>query len=334
MGLGRASGTQLVPVPVMDATGRESGTRLHSSTGPTLHPIEAVVIACFRYDTRLVRICAASVRHWYPDIPIYLLKDESQGSFSTRGIERSHNVKVLNCEFKNGGWGLSKLAVLFGEGPQRVLLLDSDTVMIGHVLDMLEKYGDDFVVTGISNPDSDDKIICRDYVDTRKIREEFDPNFVYPGFGFNSGHVVLTRNRLSPKDFQGVVEFKEGRILSVAPPGLFPYADQGILNYVLARAVAHDVVRVTYAEFWCWSAADRAREFLMDEIAIGRGFPTIIHWAGTKRWFLNAMDRADILTYFKRKYYSRFAFGWWMECWDEGVRYLMKAGKFLKRLRT
>ena len=41
--------------------------------------IDAVYIACYKYDLRFTRILVASIRHWYPEIPIYLIKDRFYG---------------------------------------------------------------------------------------------------------------------------------------------------------------------------------------------------------------------------------------------------------------
>jgi hypothetical protein len=51
--------------------------------------IEQVYIAGCRGDLRLTRCCVASVRRWYPDIPISLIVDESQGPYSTTRLERA-----------------------------------------------------------------------------------------------------------------------------------------------------------------------------------------------------------------------------------------------------
>jgi hypothetical protein len=74
--------------------------------------IEGVVISCYRFDLRLTRLCVASVRFWYPDIPIWLLKDRQYGDFSTREIEMYWNVRVYPSRQKTQGWGFGKLEVI------------------------------------------------------------------------------------------------------------------------------------------------------------------------------------------------------------------------------
>jgi len=56
--------------------------------------IEGVVISCYVLDVHLTRECVASIRYWYPNVPIWLLKDRRYGDFSTREIESQWNVQV------------------------------------------------------------------------------------------------------------------------------------------------------------------------------------------------------------------------------------------------
>ena len=38
-----------------------------------MKPIDRIIIACCERDFWLTRICVASIRYWYPEIPIGLL---------------------------------------------------------------------------------------------------------------------------------------------------------------------------------------------------------------------------------------------------------------------
>jgi lipopolysaccharide biosynthesis glycosyltransferase len=270
--------------------------------------IHAVCVCCFSQDLHLTRICVASIRYWYPEIPIYLLKDRSKGRFSTTEIESSHNVTILDRDSVVGGWGLTKLEAFFGDHPRRMLLVDSDTVFLGPVLQFLDRFDEDFVVTGVEAEDYNHRLIKRDYINAGAVLATFDPDYGYPGFGFNSGHIVLTRGIICRDDFKGLVSFDESGSRAVAPPGLFPYADQGILNYVLAKK-RFEGIAVRYADFWCWPGHEPAKAFLLEHIRRGPGYPVIMHWAGVKRHLIYQMPRADILRFYNAEYYKRFYMG-------------------------
>jgi len=270
--------------------------------------IDAIVICCFKRDIHLVRVCVASIRQWYPEVPVYLLKDKSKGLVRTDDIEKTHNVSILETEFEKGGWGLTKIEAFFGKDPDRILLLDSDTVMIGPILDDLEGIGADFIVTGVQNEDPDYPLIPRDYVNVRAVKEKFDPDYQYPGFGFNSGHLVITRDLLTRDDFDGLVKFDSTGFHALAPDGLFPYADQGILNYVLAKVKARGLT-VAYHDFWLWSDLPEVAELDRDRIFNGEGYRKIVHWAGTKHYFMHRNSHFDILSHYRDLYYSRHPMG-------------------------
>ncbi|MEO7685318.1 MAG: hypothetical protein ABIU86_15415 [Gemmatimonadaceae bacterium] len=59
--------------------------------------------------TFLLRPCVASIRYWYPDGRIYLLKDYIKGGFSAEEFEQYWNVKTFRTERLVFGWGWSKL---------------------------------------------------------------------------------------------------------------------------------------------------------------------------------------------------------------------------------
>jgi hypothetical protein len=96
--------------------------------------IDQIYIGCYSGDQRFTRILVASIRTWYPNIPIDLIKDESQEKFDTSDIERFWHVDIMECQRKTFGWGFAKLEPLSLEEKKRILLLDSDQIFAGPVL--------------------------------------------------------------------------------------------------------------------------------------------------------------------------------------------------------
>ena len=108
--------------------------------------IEGVVISCYRSDLRLTRICVASVRFWYPDVPIWLLKDRHYGDFDTGEIEKYWNAQVYPTRQKTQGWGFGKLEVMTELPKRQLLFLNSDIVFAGRAIDRLEEFDEDVIV--------------------------------------------------------------------------------------------------------------------------------------------------------------------------------------------
>ena len=148
--------------------------------------VEKVFVNTYKYDFHFARICIASIRYWYPDIPIYLIKDENQGDFDTSKTEQIWNVKVLSIPRKRFGWGYGKLEVLFLDTNESFLVIDADAVLTGPVIDAVAKIKADFIVDREEQPA---KRFNEIYYNLDRINE-LDNNFHYPGYSFNSGQCL------------------------------------------------------------------------------------------------------------------------------------------------
>lgn len=271
-----------------------------------LKPITKVAIACFKNDMPLIRACVASIRFWYPSIEIYLIKDYIQGNFSTEEIETAFNVKILKSDYKNFGWPWSKLSVLFQKETARWIFLDSDTVLLGPVLDKLATFEEDFIVTGVELKDESNPLFTRDYIDSVKIKE-FDPEFKFPGYGFNGGQIVMTSGIFEEKDYSPLVDFNPP--MQNKYPHIFKHGDQGIMNYVFAKANQTGKASVRYDDFWVWPGLELANEFDLSSIKNKQGYPYVLHWAGLKPVDYRKYKRADIFEFYEQYYYSKLGSG-------------------------
>ena len=108
--------------------------------------VDKVFINTYKYDFHLARICIASIRYWYPEIAIFLIKDEKEGSFDTSFTEKTWNVNVLDVPRKKFGWGYGKLEVLFSNKKETFFVIDADAVITGPVIDKVRKIDADFIV--------------------------------------------------------------------------------------------------------------------------------------------------------------------------------------------
>jgi hypothetical protein len=268
--------------------------------------INKIAIACFKKDLYLLKPCIGSIRYWYPDVEIYLIKDYIQGEFSTKEIEETFNVKIFPAQRKFFGWPWSKLAVILHEKKDKYLFLDSDVVLLGPVLDKLNEYDDDFIVTGMKEADKFNHTINAHYIDMKKM-ESFDPSYQFPGFGFNGGQIVMTSGILKDTDFASVVDF-EPNILN-KHPDIFKHGDQGPLNYIFAKAHQQGKIKLRYEDFWIWPGIPAAQEIELDAIKNKTGIPYVLHWAGIKPVDFRKYKRYDVLEFYEDYYYSRVKAG-------------------------
>ncbi len=286
--------------------------------------IDAIYVACYRYDVRFTRILAASIRHWYADRPIVLVKDRSYGDFDTTDIERTCRATVLATPRRAFGWGFGKLEPLFLPSGQRVLILDSDTLFAGPALDLLEQFDEDFLVQREDPPDRG--FVEGNYFDLDGLRD-LDPAFVFPGYTFNTGQIVATTGLLRREDFAPFVTWHERP--AVVRPDVFKLGEQGLLNYVLMRAAAAGTVSLRRVRFMELPNTVVGRAVAVDAIARGDAAPLVLHWCGLRQARLGAMPRADVLAWFERRYYAGLRFGacrrWWRAGRAAGERTLRAA---------
>ena len=263
--------------------------------------VNKIAIACFKKDLYLLRPCIASIRFWYPDVEIYLIKDYIQGEFSTKEMEQAFNVKTFPAQRKFFGWPWSKLAVILHEEKDKYLFLDSDVVLLGRVLDKLNEYEDEFIVTGVRESDKTNHNINAHYIDMNKM-ETFDPAYKFPGFGFNGGQIVMTSGILKEKDFSSVVEFEPNIINK--HPDIFKHGDQGPLNYIFAKTFQQGKITLRYEDFWIWPGIPAAESIDLNSIKNKVGIPFVLHWAGIKPVDFRKYIRYDILKFYEDYYYS------------------------------
>ena len=279
--------------------------------------IEGVVISCYRFDLQLTRLCVASVRYWYPHIPIWLLKDRHYGDFSTQEMEKYWNVQVYPSRQKTQGWGFGKLEVMTELPARRLLLLDSDIVFAGKVLDLLESFDEDLLV---DKEDFDAAAVEVQFFSLDKLRQ-LDPNYVFPGYGFNGGQIVATTGRLTTRDYDGLIDW---HTRTATHPDVFKKGDQGLTNYVVLRKVQRGQLTIHRVPFMVWPGeAARAQHIHLGDLTPDGPHQQVIHWAGLG-WgkTLQQMPRSEILLHFENIYYSRIPLGSWLCQWRR-VRFLL-----------
>lgn len=273
--------------------------------------IDGVVISCYQSDLQMTRICVASIRFWYPHVPIWLLKDQQYGNFSSNEIEKYWNVQVYPARRKKLGWGFGKLEVMTESPARRLLLLDSDTAFAGRVLDHLESFDEDLVVEN------------KDYVAIDEVEDQFfpldrihqlDSTFKFPGFGFNTGQIVVTTGLITKEDFKGLLDWQT---LTVKHPEIFKKGEQGLLNYIVLRKMHRGELTLRREPFMVWPGEiDHAKHIQVSDFTPDGQHQQVIHWAGL-RWGKTPeeMPRSDILLHFEDIYYGHVPLGAWLRKW-------------------
>ncbi len=272
-----------------------------------IHDISVVVFGN-RKDYFFTKICISSIRYYYPDVEILLVKDQLNGNYDTSSLRKAFNVKLLNFDKKYFGWGASKVHfILRKDMPRkRYLILDSDIIFIGKVIEKIANEEADFVVAGESPalPFSDHQKEL--FVDPVKIRKYY-PEYEYPGFFFNTGQMIVSPGLVS-----------EDLIAPGFNPHSYPYfkdwemfktVDQSVLNAAIPVLLKRKQLTIANIPFMRWSvtyfencATGDVNQYLDGETGL------LVHYCGDIRTYeLARMKGQPVLQFFKNQYTKRLS---------------------------
>jgi len=244
----------------------------------------------------------ASIRYFYPEIPIRLLAGDILQRGLAEELKRYWGVELVDLPKGDYGWGLVKLEPLFGPRGQSFLVMDVDTVLTGRLLDIRAESGAPFFVDDERQSDADFK---RLYYDWDKLRE-IDPRVQPATAAFNVGQWFGTAGLVKREEFDLWVEWTLPRRLRY--PEYFMGGDQGVMNYVILQKEASEGLRIERRTIMRWPG-DSMDGLDVESVAKGTAPPLVIHWAGMKKTFLRDMVGADLLVFFEKFYYQRLPFG-------------------------
>ena len=262
--------------------------------------VDCVYIAACARDARLARICVASIRYFYPDVPIRLLAAEPLQSGLAEELSR-WGVGLVDLPNGDYGWGFVQLEPLFGKPGERFLVLDVDTVMTGPVLDLWQS-NSDFLVDDEKLSEADSKRLYYDWEKLAKV----DPDIQPATIAFNSGQWFGTAGLVSRAEFDPWLEWTMPRRLRY--PQHFMGGEQGVMNCVLLKKEAFDGIRIERRTLMRWPG--HSMEGLdVTSVAKRLAPPLVIHWAGMKKARVGAMVGGDLLLFFEKYYYRQMPAG-------------------------
>jgi len=269
--------------------------------------IEQIYVACCKPEMRILRACIASIRYWYPDVSISLVKDKYRGPFDTRDIERHWNVSVYPSGVPYGS-PLAKLQPMLRTERETYLLLDADICFVGPVLDAFEACNAEFVVDPqFRDLDAE---FAELFFDEQKLKI-FDSEYKYPGFAFNTGQIVQTSGLVAREDFEGLLEWT-GDKPTVIREDIFKLSDQGLLNYVLVKKRDRGELRLeTAPKFMMWGGLPEVDAIQIADRNDPNVRPLLVHWGGGRvtRSLFRKMYGSEILGFYEKLFYSRIPFG-------------------------
>jgi hypothetical protein len=187
---------------------------------------------------------------------------------------------------------------------KRFLMLDSDIILAGPILDILEKYDEDWIVYDEPFTQED---LYKWYFDPAKIKE-LDPDFNFPNYTFNTGQLVGFTGMLKREDFNNFIEWKEPRIQLHREAFTFG-GEQPLLNYLLMKKQDKKEISLRRLNFMRGGLNAETKQLSIDRIKRKEGYPFIIHWHDKKPGIMHPtmekIPRNDVLLYFEDIYYRK-----------------------------
>lgn len=269
-----------------------------------------VVVFCNKKDFYLTRISIASIRYFYKEIKILLVKDELNGDFSTKEIEKRFNVEIYDCGKRKFGWAASKTFFLLQtKKDYKYFLLDSDIVFIEPFLERIYPLltSEAFVVSAEYDKDINTAHINRTYFNVSDVLRH-DPDYQYPGFFFNTGQIFIIGGKVNQYHLSKY--FDTNNFPYWKRLDLFPMVDQSVYNYIFSKLHRQGILQLIPQQFMIWSQGAEAKKILIRDVIAKTAQGGLIHWAGARRTpFINRMTRFDILDFFQTEYYKEISFG-------------------------
>jgi len=261
--------------------------------------IDCIYVCGWRGDLRFTQCCVASIRQWYPHIRICLIQDELNGCYDTSVLEKAYGVEIFPSLPRRYGWGVGKLEPLFEGQRERFLVIDSDVVFVGPVLDHLEHYDEDFVVVDEHHEPEE---MEENYFQPCEVERLF-PGFRFPGYVFNTGQFVGTSGILKRADFSRLIAFDQPpRYLM---PEVFRCGEQGLLNFVLQAQHQAGALTLRRVQFMRWPPLLREGDVDLARLGSDSPYDFLLHWAGPKDIAFDAVPMAAVLLHFDRIYRRR-----------------------------
>jgi len=209
------------------------------------------------------------------------------------------------------GWSAAKMHFYLSDKlkGKKALLLDSDIVFTGRVLDRLIPLSmvNDVIVSPEYYKGNEGEWLKKQYYDI-DIVQKIHPDFKLPGYYFNCGQLIARSELFTSEEVKGVFDEKEFPFW--LNRGDFPLVDQAVLNYLLPYKEQKKEIKIARDVYYIWIDTDTAKEMDLNGVIEGKKYPYMLHWAGKDRIpYIYGMIRSDILVYFQKLYFQKIPYG-------------------------
>lgn len=268
----------------------------------------SIVVFANSKDFFLTKLCVASIRFYHPDVEILLAKDELNGKFSSSILEKKFNVKRIKLQRKYFGWGSAKLhfPLDYSTSKKRYLILDSDIIFTGKLMDRLNAIDADFIVHPEVYDEPFTDLVKEIFIDPEQVKTIY-PEYKYPGYFFNTGQMVLTPALFDCKLLERC--FNRNKYPYFTDRKIFTMVDQSVYNAILPIMFANKKIKYSLTDFMLWSGdffnKDENNKI---ETYLDGNLKFLVHYAGDIREIdLSKMNGSNLLYFFREQYEKKLS---------------------------
>lgn len=244
------------------------------------------VIAVNWKDRWFLPACVSSIRRYYPNASITLLKDTFRGLVQTSRLERYFNVSSYPIKRAFGGGGWIKLLPAIRGVPNTfkypLMILDADIVLQGAVYEEVAAVPGAVVVSPdpfVQRP-LNEQYISKTYLKAERLEAcgiNLEQLIKFPWF--NSGHLFIREPYLEFEFIKKWVDWDSTPIRK-HDPDLYPLTDQSLLNHYLLLDERIKVGALYFAN-WAGDIAGSEASALKSTYKCSRA--RLLHYAGLSR---------------------------------------------------
>lgn len=271
-----------------------------------MRTVDKIYLVTHRYDLSNLFPCLASIKYWYPDIEIVIIKNLNNGNFNLNFLKNYFHVSFMyETDYSYGKFYGSLEPFLTGKD-ERFIILDTDTVLTGKIIDFIELKNEDFIIDFEQQPLNK----VRDLYWDPELISCFINNFSDSWFTFNNGIIAGVGNKITKSDFNDFMIWEKYKEPLIINQSVFPTYDQSAINVVLNKKFSQKQISLTrekimiYPSFFTESVDDLLKGIENKDAQEFR----IIHWADTKSIAPSQKPLSEIFIFYTDNFFESLSY--------------------------
>jgi hypothetical protein len=258
-----------------------------------------------RYDLPNLFVCVASIKYWYPNIEIVIIKNTNNGDVDLSFLKNYYNISFASDSDYNFGIFYGSLLPFLAAKEERFIIVDTDTAFTGPIIDYIESFNEQFVLDFEEQPLHKLKVLYWDPEQVANYVKGYSDNW----FTFNNGIIAATSNLIRKDDFSDFLIWEDDKEPEMKNDRAFPMFDQSAINVVINKKYDTNSITVTRQPIMIYPPFYTGNEMeLLAQIQKRNGKEyRVIHWADQKNISLTQRPLGKIYRFYLEQFFKGFS---------------------------